>query len=308
MTRRRTLATVCVLALLLVAGCTGGGGNGAQQGLANSGDGGATAAPEEAATSSGGGGGSDGQEAEFQAAAQANRKLIRTGEVTLRVDSFADTSRNLTRATRRSGGYVSDSSKNSDEYGNETVVRGTLVLRVPAGNFTDFMARIEAEGDVQSSTTNTKDVTEQVADVEARLSNLRAERDRLRELYEEANDTEAVLKVQERLSDVQMEIERLEARRKSLANKIAYSTITVHVNERPPERQPPEETHWYDTGALAAFSESIDGVVVVARAIFVGLAYALPYLLAFGIPVLLVVALLRRRGDVGGWLSDLSDR
>jgi len=75
-------------------------------------------------------------------------------------------------------------------------------------------------------------VTRRVADLEARLKSLNAERDRLRELYEQANTTEDVLAVQRELADVQREIETTEAQLRTLENQVAYSTVTVDFRER----------------------------------------------------------------------------
>lgn len=50
-----------------------------------------------------------------------------------------------------------------------------------------------------------------LVDIDARLSSLRRQRERLRTLHGRANDTEAVLAVQRRLTEVQTELERLTA-------------------------------------------------------------------------------------------------
>jgi hypothetical protein len=131
-----------------------------------------------------------------------------------------------------------------------------------------------------------------VVDLQARLENLRAERDRLRTLYERANTTEDVLAVEERLSDVQTEIERTEAGLQNLERQVAYSTITVHLSEPRPDRPAPDQ--WYDTPVIAAFLESVEGVGVALRALVVAGAYAAPYLLVFLTPFVLAGGLLYR--------------
>lgn len=158
-----------------------------------------------------------------------------------------------------------------------------------------MMSTARTVGTVLDASRDTRDVTDQLVDINARLRNLRARRDRLRGLYRNASDTDAVLDVEERLSEVQTEIERLEARKKSLQRQVALSTITVELREPTPDPDPVEREQWYDTGIPAAFLESVDGVVVVARALVVGAAYALPYLLVFGVPLVAAVGIVRRR-------------
>jgi hypothetical protein len=162
---------------------------------------------------------------------------------------------------------------------------------------------VNDSGTVVSAQQNVEDVTDQVVDLEARLRTLRAERDRLRELYQEANSTEEVLAVEERLSEVQTEIERAEARLASLERRVALSTVTVEIRE--PRPGAPPEGAWYDTPLVEAFLASVNGVVVTTRALAVATAYAAPYLLAFGLPPVAGVALAWRRWGGRGSTDDL---
>ena len=302
MRTRRTVAVLAVVVLTVLAGCSGG---------ANTADGGGDGQNLEAdvSASDGGGGGDGGERRQVSDGAGASaggganaqvtvegRILIRTGTVAIEVDDFDSARRNLTRAVERHGGYVSDTTERNEQYGNETRATGSVVLRVPKENFSALVNDTEAEGRVLEAKTQTEDVTDQVVDLRARLENLRAERDRLRTLYERANDTETVLQVAERLSDVQGEIERTEAKLTSLERRVAYSTLTVEIREPHPDPSV-YRTHdrWYDTPLVTAFLDSVDGVGVALRATVVAFAYALPYLVVFGTPFLLVGFFVLRR-------------
>jgi hypothetical protein len=310
MVSRRTLGLLAVVALVAIAGCgatgSGGGDGGAaggyEQATGVEADVGATPAPTGEPREQVGDGGSGGAgDASGDVVDTDERAIIRTGTVAVEVDDFESAQSNLTSTVEGYGGYVSDSRQDRRQIGNETWVRGELVLRVPSEHFDALVDDTRGLGEVQTVEVNSRDVTDQLVDIEARLENLRAERDRLRELYDQANTTEDVLAVQRELSDVQGEIERLEARQQSLENQVAYSTLTVRLEEpRPtPNRVAPDR--WYDTPVLSAFMQSVDGVVLVARAAVVGFAYALPYLLAFAVPVVVVGGVLwrvaRRFGD-----------
>ncbi|RDI70373.1 DUF4349 domain-containing protein [Halopelagius longus] len=284
---RRTLAAVALAALLVLAGCggasTGGAGDSGEIAAERQQSAGSvTGAQATASGDDGASGGSDGGSA--SEAALQERALIKTGTVVVEVDDFESSRANLTDSVEGYGGFVSETRTRRRGPENHTYVHGTLVLRVPSEEYESLLSDAEAEGDVVSSETNTEDVTDQLVDLEARLENLRAERDRLRTLYERANSTEDVLAVQRELSDVQGEIERLEAKKKSLERRVAYSTLTVELREPDPT---PTYTHeaWYDTPVVSAFLQSVEGVLVVGRAMVVGAAYALPYLFAFGAPV-----------------------
>lgn len=293
--RRRTLATVLVALMAVIAGCGGAAQSG---GSASGGDGGAvssdaeydTGATEMPAESSG----SSTDVSSTQSI--DTRALIRTGHVTLEVTDFKRTEENLTELVESRGGFVSDTQQQQGRVGDRTYLTGVVVLRVPNERFSETFADVQDEGEVIESSTSTEDVTEQLVDIEARLNNLRAQRDRLRTLYEQANDTQAILQVERRLSEVQTEIERLEARKQSLERRVALSTITVDIREERPDRLGVDEK-WYDIGFVGAFLESVNGVVIALRAGVVLLGYVLPYLLVLATPVGLVGGVLAwRRG------------
>ena len=182
--------------------------------------------------------------------------------------------------------------------GRSTTTRGrvSVIVRVPSENFDALVADARALGRVESAETNSRDVSDQLVDIEARLESLRAERDQLRTLYRQANTTDDVLAVQRELSDVQREIERLEAHQRSLEDRVAYSTLTLRLEEPRPRPDQVAPDRWYDTPVVAAFLESISGVVVVARALVVGFAYAVPYLVVFGVPAAFVGGAVLRCG------------
>lgn len=300
--RSRAVLSIVFVAIVVLAGCGGAGGgaaSGGGGGGGGGGDGGAAPAEIEAQTQvarsggaggGGGGGGSDASAANVQA-----RALIQTGRVSLEVERFDRARQNITQTTERYGGFVSDSRREVHRVDNKTYTTGELVLRVPQTNFSTVMDRVQAEGKVLEASTSTEDVTDQLVDLEARLRNLKAERDQLRELYKRANTTEDVLAVQRRLSDVQEEIERVEARKQSLERRVALSTIRVELREPRPEPDPDPIEQWYDVPVVKAFLDSVDGVVVTLRALVVLVAYALPYLVVFGIPITVVAYLVWRR-------------
>lgn len=314
MDTRRLLLVAALAVLVALAGCAGAGtgdAGGADAGGSvddgsvdvHAGESDAIGGDDAASNGAGGDGGEDAEERSTEAAdgstdgvaaATVDRRLIRTGDLRITVDSFAAADAEARTIAEEYGGFVSDSTRETHERGDEEFTAGALTLRVPSEEFDAAMADLESLGDVERSTTESRDVTDRIADLEARLENKRAERERLRELYDEANTTEDVLAVQRELADVQEEIERMEAERTALEERVALSTIRVELREEPPEPSA-VSTAWYDTGVAAAFLESVRGLGTVLRAAVVGTAYAAPYLLAAGVPLVGLGVALRRR-------------
>jgi hypothetical protein len=298
-TTGRTLSVLALACCLVLAGCSGGGDGGTgsvveQRDAEAAGDGGGGGG--EGGKDSGSAGGAPGDVRPDQEVTGANdapdpdgvsgsRALVRTGSATLNVTSYDAARTNLTGAVAAHGGFVAGSTERTHDVGDGSVTTGTVVFRVPAGNFSAFLERVRAEGEVRSSKTTTEDVTDRVVDLRARLANERAQRERLRALYGNASDTEDVLAVGEELSAVQASVERLEARLRALEGRVALSTVTVDLREPRPDPETGPTAAWYDTPVVAAFADSVGGVAALLRAAVVGLAYALPYLLVVGLPL-----------------------
>ena len=307
MNTRRLLLVCAIAGMLVLAGCTGADdgadvgdtGDDVDQSALEADAADDEAVEEEAYTFQ------DGDGEHVAAVVAAERQLIRTGELVTTVDDVEQSDATVREIVDDHDGFVSDASRETHERQGEQFATAELVVRVPSDDFDAAMDDLEDVGEVERSAVESEDVSDELTDLDARLENLRVERDRLRDLYEEANETEDVLAVQRELSSTQEEIERLEARQASLQEQVALSTITISLQEEPPEPEPEETESWYDTGVAAAFLASVSGVGTLARATVVGLAYAAPYVLAVGTPIALVGVVARRR--YGGALDGLGN-
>lgn len=298
MPSRRTVLLVVVVLAVVVAGCSGsqpdsGAGAPEHGGGGDGGDG------DRAAGDGDGGDGGGNGEADRRAFKAQNRAIIRTATVEMAVETFGTAREELVGVARERGGWIASSSETTHGEGNRTWKSGRLVLRVPSEEFQGAFEDVKAAGEVERANQDSEDVTDRLVDMEARLENLRTQRGRLRGLYEEANDTQAVLRIEERLSEVQGEIERLEAKKRNLEGRVAYSTITVEFHEPEPDPTPtPTPTPgaaYHEVGLVSAFLSSVNGVVVAVRAIAVTVAYALPYAVVFGLPLAGLAYLSHRR-------------
>ncbi|QLH78734.1 DUF4349 domain-containing protein [Halosimplex rubrum] len=310
-------AAILVVVLIALAGCAsmGSGDSANQEGAdlqASGGDGGDGGGDGSSGAGGSGGdggsGGSDAADAEFgasddgdgagqSAAAQVDRALIKTGEVTVEVENYSVAERAVSDRAGALGGYVSESNVQLHNRENRTWRTGYVEVRVPSANFTALYEGAQSEGTVLSADSNTEDVTDQLVDLTARLENLRAQRDRLRSLYDSANTTDDLLDVGEQLSEVQGEIERLEAQQRSLRDRVSFSTVRVELREPEPDAvAPAEPTPFHEQSPVAVFASSVGGFVTFARTVFVAGVAAVPWVLGLGVPALLVVGAGRRVG------------
>lgn len=107
---------------------------------------------------------------------------------------------------------------------------------MPKDAFADALGDIERSGSVLSRHVKGEDVTEQYVDIETRLKNNLALRDRFRELLAKARDVKDVLAIESELNRVQSEIDSMEARMRVLKDQVQMSTIRVSLRQQEPPK------------------------------------------------------------------------
>lgn len=211
-------------------------------------------------------------------------RVIRTAQVTLQLppDSFDERFASAQDVAEQHGGFVQTST------GHER--SGSLVMRVPSGEFAAAMRDLRALGDVEVQTVEGQDVTADYVDFQARLKIAKARREVLLGLMAKAVSIEQTIRVQNALDDTQLRVEELQGSLKLLDDRTSFATIRVALHEEGVEpeaevRNPSVTTAW--DRAIAGFFGVISGVIV-------GLGYLLP-ILAIGVVVWFVVRFVRRR-------------
>ncbi|MCC7539119.1 MAG: DUF4349 domain-containing protein [Deltaproteobacteria bacterium] len=140
----------------------------------------------------------------------------------------------------------------------------TVVLRVPAARFDEALRALEALGDVLHRTVQSHDVTEEFRDLDVRLRNALAMRDRLEQLLERAGNVQDSIVVERELERITTMIEQMRGRMRFLADRIAYSTITLRLQGMPREGLGPASSQfrlpfpWLDQLGLARLLDLSD--------------------------------------------------
>ncbi len=109
----------------------------------------------------------------------------------------------------------------------QTISDDSITIRVPADRYELAVAKIESLGRVADRRLQASDVTEEYVDLEARLKNALAVRERLNALLARAEDVKAALEVERELGRIGEEIERIKGKLELLKNRVAFSTITA---------------------------------------------------------------------------------
>jgi hypothetical protein len=232
--------------------------------------------------------GAAGEPRPTQANVAARRQLLEVKveyEVVLaKAEATAATLDRLERGAYDRGGFVA-----SRSVGQDGVSR--LTLRVPTADIETVRSTLRQSGTVVKEQQTATDVTDAIADVEARLKVAKAEETRLLKLLEErAGSMSDVLAVEKALADVRDRIERLEATQRVSMQRVELATVDVVV--RPPQAIVAEPTLGQRLG------ESAKTGVHAAEAVAIGIVHAAlvagPTLLMFSLLGLGVAAVVRR--------------
>lgn len=297
--RRRAvaLALVGLVGAVAVAGCTRSGGGGASGGAVARPAAGYDSAGSAAGSGGGSGGGTaDGKGAEPLALASP-RDLIRTAELSVRVARAADVASAADRAggiAERAGGAV---------YGDDRTGGGQpsarLTLKVPPQALERTLTALAALGTEQSRQVSTRDVTQQVADVDSRVRSAQDAVAALRILFDRATKLADVITIEEELHQREGDLESIQAQQRALATQTSFATVTLTLLAPQPGGG---GTHHRD-GFLGGLAAGWDNFRGTAGWLATALGAVLPFavlLAAVGV----VVLLLRRHRPSGAPAPD----
>lgn len=157
------------------------------------------------------------------------KKIIKNGNLSLRVGSIDKAAGKITEVAKNNQGEVSSS--NFSQYGSSSK-SGSMTVKVPVANFEKAFSELkEVAIIVTNESTTGQDVTEQYADLQAQLRNKQTEEQAFVRIMDQAGKIEDILAVQRELSRVRGQIEQLQGKIKLLESQTDMSTIGISLSE-----------------------------------------------------------------------------
>ncbi|MFF7527934.1 DUF4349 domain-containing protein [Streptomyces bobili] len=280
------LAGVLLAATVALAGC---GAN--DMGDSSSGSAEKAAGPEagvaQPAEDAKAGAGASGSKATTAPKPSVNR-IIRTATLTVQVKNVSKALDQARAATENAGGYLSDETTVRDEDSSEQT---RVVLRVPVEKYDDVLAGLQGAGKLLERTAKAQDVTDQVVDVESRITSQRASVIRVRELMDQATKLSDVVTLEGELSRRESDLEALLAQQASLKDRTSMATITLTLTEKPVVAEKEDDA----PGFVDALAGGWDAFVTMLRWIAVAFGAVLPFAAVLALILLVWLRLLRPR-------------
>jgi len=214
-----------------------------------------------------------------------DRQIIKNGSLDLVVDNTEESIDDITVIAKGNDGFVEN--VNVYESGKDKK-RGNVTVRVPAEKFdTVFDALKDLAIKVTSENINTRDVTEEFIDIEARLKSEKEAEAQYLLVLNRAFSIEDILAVREKLTQTRQNIERYQGRLNYLSRQIDMSTISVSLTS-----EAEVQVFGIIWNPLTVVKQSLQAMFVgFANYVnfFIALVFVIPVLLVWGITVLAIL-------------------
>ncbi len=232
---------------------------------------------------------------------RSGRMVIRTGNISVNVESVDKATTDIKQMTESSGGFVENSQIDNvtipqmqDANGSTTTKEATekyanMTVRVPEDKFESIFNNIKGMGKLVNENTNGSDITAEYRDTAARVDNLKIQEQSLQQLMPKAKNVDEILRIETELNRVRTDIDLYSGNLKRWDNLVQLSTIHIYMRELKPEELKSVDVPGMWEKAYQGFIKAINNVVVGLEKTFIVLVAAIPYLIVIG--VLTVVGL-----------------
>jgi len=159
----------------------------------------------------------------------ARPMIAHTVLLSMVVKEFDAARGSLDATLARHSGYAASLNVATPQGGARTL-QGSL--RIPAPQLVAAVSELKALGRVENETQGGEEVTQQHADLVARLKNSRETEQRLQDvLRTRTGKVKDVLEVEEEIARVRGEIEQMEAEEQTLEHRVSFATIDLKLAE-----------------------------------------------------------------------------
>jgi len=224
-----------------------------------------------------------------ESAASFEPDIIRTGYLSLSVDSPSETADQITDVVEAAGGRIASRSDYTPvDYGQPS---SYLEARIPYDVLDSTVETIQELGDVQEVSLNSFDVSLQKVDLDARIGVLEAAIERLNELLAEAASTSDLIAVESALSERQAELDSLQSQRDYLSDQTLFATLSISVIT--PANATPAEPDGFLDGIIRGWESIL--AFFAGTIVWAGILVPWLGLAAVVIAIILLLRRLRRR-------------
>jgi Domain of unknown function (DUF4349) len=214
------------------------------------------------------------------------RSIVYNGSLTVRVEDVNHAAAKVSGMVTAAGGFVGADRRSSGTGPSSA----TLDLRVPSEKFMATVDQLSRElGREENRSISTQDVTEETIDLEARIKTQQARVDSGRRLLARARTLSDLVMLESELAKREADLASLEAKKRRLDDLTALSTISLTLLD--PESAVPADDQ---PGFLGGLKAGWTALLASFGVLLTVLGALLPWLIAFSLPVVVAIWLIRR--------------
>jgi len=278
---RRTGAAGVLAAVLLLAGCSASGGTADSASEAKAVGAAPAGAPADGGKAAGAGGAGAGAATAVPSAGASgqpvNRQIAYQARMTIKVDSLEAARDKAVDLVGQAGGYTAGESRRGAGAGAEA----TLTLKVPSESYQRTVDALAGLGQRLAMSSQSDDLTGQIADVDSRIKSMRASVDRVRALMADAKTLAEVVSLESELTRRESDLEALERQQQELTSRTSLSTVTLDLLTD--DQRPTGAVVKHKDGFWASVGHALSGgwhaLLTVLHGLLVVLAAGAPFLL-----------------------------
>jgi hypothetical protein len=275
------IAVSCAVLLsgagLLIAGCSGAAGSSAASSASAARPLSGQHAAANGAVGSFGMAGRAGTAAAAAAArlAPASASIIYTASITIDVTNVATEAAAATAYVSGAGGYTAAEQAQLSP-GRRQRQTASLTLKVPVPDYGPALAKLAGLGRQTALSQQSTDVTQEVADVNSRVTSEQDAIAQLRTLLRKAGTVSGLLQVQQQIATDESSLEALQAQQRALDHETSYATIDATLlGPRLHHVARHRKTH---EGFVSGLGSGWRGLRHTTSAVLTGLGLVLPFL------------------------------
>lgn len=178
------------------------------------------------------------------------------------------------RAAALGGGVASSDVRFGSDGGDGRDGHAVLVVKVPPETLDRLIGTLGETATVRSINQSAEDVHDQLVDLDVRIANARESVANVRDFMSRTGNLTDLVTLERELTVRQTELEQLEARQRTLSDRVALSTVTIEIV---PTGAVPAEEDGPDS-ISEAFADGWEAFVGLARGIVIVVAVLAPFL------------------------------
>jgi hypothetical protein len=229
-------------------------------------------------------------------------KIIKTGHLSLETENYDGLVTLVTQQVQVYGGYVEVSETHTNQYSYFDSVtnkrinlkNGYMVILIPQDLFYEGFNFFTESGEVISKRTNEADMTKYFYDMENKVKNLEVQEERLRALFDRAENITEIMQIESELARVRGQIDSYTMELQDISYRANMASITIEIREIQGKDtiRPVDDNLWQR--AKESFTKSINGMIDTFENLVVYAFAAIPVILIMLVIVVIVAFIIKK--------------